>query len=126
MPKFKALTHGSLSTPYREVQEGEIVELTDVEAAHYAKSKWLRPLKEVMAMKPVPLMSHMRIVGGQSVSSEGQLPEYARPDPKLAVEQAQIGTENFNAQMTAIKANEAKQDAASAKGKGTGNQDPLA
>lgn len=134
MARFKALTLGTLSNPYRMVSEGEIVELTEAEAKHYEKSKWLRPLAEVNAMKAQPLMPHMRIVGGVNVSGSGQLPEYARSaesDPQAAADTALIGTENFGKQMEAIKAHEANLDGRPAKaeknkGKGTGNQDPLA
>lgn len=129
MPDFKSLTHGTLSNPYREVQAGQVVSLTDKEAQLYEKSRWLRPKAEVDGAKPQPLMPHMRVVGGESVSGlEVKIPDYAKPDAKIAAEQAQVGTQNFNKQMDALKASEARQDAASAKnrGKGTGNYDPLA
>lgn len=124
MPLFKALTHGNLSNPYREVVAGEVVVLTDAEAKLYEKSKWLRPKKEVDEARPQPLMPHMRIVGGETVSGlEIKMPAYAVSDPKIAEEQRQVGGENFNDQIAAMRNIE---DGKPIKKKGTGNQDPLA
>ncbi len=121
---FKALSQGTMSNPYRFIEKDQVVHLTEEEAAFYKKSRWLRPKAEVDAMKPQPLMPHLKITG--SDGSQGrvmQMPPYALPPSPM--------TQNYQDQMDAIGKKEAIEDGVlGATGEeaatGTGNQDPLA
>lgn len=50
MPKYRAITNGTLNNPYRFVERGEIV---DLPKALEKPSKWLIPL-ETIGTKPLP------------------------------------------------------------------------
>lgn len=92
--KYKALTNGTLNHPYRFVTAGEIVELDEK-----INARWLIPLKDANAQKPLPLMPIMNIAGSQ-VEHITVAPIAPRPD--------------YDAQMGTLIAKEQAQDAAKA------------
>lgn len=123
MRKFTALENGTLSDPYRFVQKGSEVELTNSEAKVYAKSKWLIPSEVVAKRVTPPLMSHMNI-GRQDhtltpIEALNLAPSLTKVDKQ------------YQENMDRIVANEKAQDGfgkpadESTTGEGTGNQDVL-
>jgi len=90
--KYKALSNGTLNHPYRFVEAGEIVE-SDVEI----KARWLLPLREANALKPLPLMPNLQFAGS-AVQHVAIPPVAARPA--------------YDAQIKALEEKERQQDAA--------------
>lgn len=123
--KFKALSNGTLSNPYRFVEKDQVIDIPDDQVEFFAKSKWLRPLEEVNRTPTPPIMPFMKVSGMNGI----QAIEASRnppPSPTL---------HNYDSNMAAILRKEAVQDKVAAENKaaadatigevGTGNLDPI-
>jgi hypothetical protein len=99
MPKFYALENGTLANPYRFIEKGTEVELTDAQAVVYMKSRWLRPVEEKRKPAP-PIMSHM-------VNTPSRLAEPFKPQAPEG-----ISTDAYMANMAALRMREQNEDAA--------------
>lgn len=104
MADFYALENGTLNNPYRFIEKGAVVALTDAEAVVYIKSKWLRPVGEKRKPAP-PIMSHL------AANKDGNASRLAEPFKAQAPEG--ISTDSYMANIAAIQARELKEDAAS-------------
>ncbi len=98
MPKFYAKENGTLANPYRFIEQGTEVELTDSEAVLYLKSRWLRPVEEKRKPAP-PIMSHL-------TKQSAKLAEPFKVQPPEG-----ISTVGYQANIEAIRQREANEDA---------------
>lgn len=124
---YKALSNGTMSNPYREIVKDDIIELTEVEAEFYKNSKWLRPKKEVEAIKPQPIMSGMRMEQLNGKTSMDFLTLMNRDNMADKVLTPSPMPESYNKQIAALQKKEALEDGDANEGEatGTGNLDPL-
>lgn len=101
MQQFMATTNGTVATkriPYRFLEKGQKIDLTDEEAEFYLKSSWLRPVAEVLGRPVPPIMSHMpKIVS-----------RVAQPFQPQASSATQ--GEGYNANIRALQEREARED----------------
>jgi hypothetical protein len=67
--KYKALSNGTLTKPYKQVMKGEVVIRDEA-----VKCKWLVPFEEYVEKKAPPIMSNIRQRSLDGITAMSQIP----------------------------------------------------